>query len=375
MSHIVLRCPSCDASHAPGMERLECGDCGAPLEVGYLDRGASAPASTERATLKVPSPLHDQASALTLGEGNTPCIKLDSVGRKLGIERLYAKLEFLNPTGSFKDRGTAVMMSAAREHGVAEVVEDSSGNAGASVSAYAARAGIKAHVFAPASAPPAKLQQIRVYGAQAHLIEGSREKTTAAAVEYARRHSLVYASHALSPYFLEGTKTFAYEVAAQLAGRLPEHIVFPVGNGSLYIGTFRGFEELREAGAIARLPRLHCVQSDAVKPVASAFAGREWGPGDARPTVAGGIAVAAPPRLDRMVSILQATEAEATTVSEGQIKRWQRLLAEEEGIFAEPTSAAAFVGVENLAAQGAFGANETVLVPVTGFGLKDRPPE
>ena len=146
---------------------------------------------------------------MSLNEGGTPCVELSATGRMLGLTQLFAKLEFLNPTGSFKDRGTAIMMSAAREHGVTEVVEDSSGNAGASVSAYAARAGIKAHVFAPSNAPQAKLQQIRVYGAETHLIEGSREATTEAALGYQKAGELVYASHNMSPYFIEGTKTLA----------------------------------------------------------------------------------------------------------------------------------------------------------------------
>ena len=151
--------------------------------------------------------------------------------------------------------------------------QDSSGNAGASVAAYAAAAGIKAHIFAPSTAPQAKLKQISVYGAQAHLIDGPRAASTAAAVAFCAERGLVYASHALSPYFLEGTKTFAYEVVRQLHDGLPEYVVFPVGNGSLLIGAFRGFEELRRAGAVGRVPRLHCAQAQAVKPVVAAYSG------------------------------------------------------------------------------------------------------
>ena len=231
--------------------------------------------------------------AVSLGEGNTPIVSLPSVASRLGIQSLDAKLEYINPTGSFKDRGTAVVIAAAKQHGVSEVVEDSSGNAGASVSAYAARAGMKAHIFAPSSAPQAKLRQIVAYGAQVHSIPGPREATTAAAVEYATVHSLVYASHVLSPYFVEGTKLFAYEIFHRSGDRMPQHIVMPVGNGSLLLGALKGFSELKRGGHITEIPRLHAVQAKNVMPIVAAFQGLTDAPPIAT-TVAGGIAVGNP---------------------------------------------------------------------------------
>ena len=244
-----LRCSSCQKRHPTDMLTLACGRCAGPLEVDYLQPTRRPPPED------TPLPVHTPSLVASLGEGDTPYVQLPAAGRLLGIERLFGKLEFLNPTGSFKDRGSAMMMAAAVEHGVEEVVEDSSGNAGASVAAYAARAGIKAHIFVPDAAPEAKLRQIRAYGAELHAIEGSREDATAAAVAFYRERGLVYASHSLSPYFLEGTKSFAYEVArgADSLPGLPDHIIFPVGNGSLYIGAWRGFEELRAAGHAARV--------------------------------------------------------------------------------------------------------------------------
>ena len=191
---------------------------------------------------------------------------------------MVAKLEFMNPTGSFKDRGTATMLSVAMEHGVEAVVEDSSGNAGASVSAYAARAGIEAHVFAPATAPEAKMGQIRVYEASTHPTPGPREASTEAAVDFQRQHGMVYASHNLSPYFVEGTKTFAYEVTHRWAAG-PDHIVIPVGNGSLLLGAWKGYLELISQGAVAQMPKLHAIQAEAVMPLAAAFMGTDWKPG------------------------------------------------------------------------------------------------
>jgi threonine synthase len=290
------------------------------------------------------------------------------------MRHLHGKLEFLNPTGSFKDRGTAVMLSVAMEHGVTELVEDSSGNAGASVSAYSARACIKAHVFVPAGAPQAKLRQIGVYGSEVHPIEGTRDAVTAAAMDYHRQHGLVYASHMLSPYFAEGTKTFAYEVARQFDGSLPGHIVVPVGNGSLFIGAYKGFCELKAAGIIDDIPRLHCVQARSVMPLVAAFTDQSWDAGAASRTVAGGIAIAAPSRQDQIIDILRLVDGTAVAVEESSIVQMQQDLAEREGIFAEPTSAAAFAGLEIIMKQGVILENDTVLVPVTGFGLKDEAP-
>ena len=371
MSHIRLRCTACGAGHGADMGTLACRECGSPLQVEYQDEAARPAAPAGPNGTKFSSPVHDSSVSVSLGEGKTPCVQLTKSAESLGLNELYAKLEFLNPTGSFKDRGTAVMMSVARENGVTEIVEDSSGNAGASVSAYAARAGIKAHIFAPATAPAAKLRQIRVYGAEVHAIPGSRGDTTAAAVAFYKERGLVYASHVLSPYFLEGTKTFAYEVAEQFGTEMPDHIVFPVGNGSLLIGAWIGFAELQDAGRVARTPRLHCVQAGAVMPVAAAYQSSSWRLADAGKTVAGGIAVATPARQRQMLDVLRSTGGAAVAVEEDDILRWKERLARTEGIFAEPTSAAAFSGLELLVRQGSVAAGDTVLVPVTGFGLKD----
>ena len=348
------------------MYTLACTQCGSPLKVDYAD---AVPAD---GTMRLP--LHEPSAAVTLGEGNTPIVRLPAAGDLAGVEGLYAKLEFANPTGSYKDRGSTVMMSAAKEHGVTEVVEDSSGNAGASVAAYAARAGIGAHIFALASAPKAKLQQISVYGAKLHAVEGPREATTVAARRFFEDRRLVYASHTLSPFFIEGIKSFAYEVATQLADAIPDHVLFPVGNGSLLIGAFKGFEELVAQGRIPRIPRLHAIQAAAVMPVVASVTGEPWSKEEAAPTVAGGISVVDPLHLHRMAPIVHATGGAAAAVGEDDILRWQKLLAQKEGVFGEPTSAAAFAGLQVLVGRGVIGRDDTVLVPVTGSGLKDAAP-
>ena len=355
MNTHTLRCTACSRDHSPDIRTLACVGCSAPLIVAY--------SSESQPTLGIPP--------VSLGEGHTPVVPLSNIAESLGLRSLYAKLEFTSPTGSFKDRGTSVMLAAARHFGVDEIVEDSSGNAGASVAAYSARCGIKAHIFAPDSAPRAKLDQVKVYGAETHQIPGPREAAADAALAFCEENSLVYASHNLSPYFLEGTKTFAHELPTDFPDSLPHHIVMPVGNGSLFLGTWIGLQELRLRGAIDSLPKLHAVQADTVTPIVAAFRSQPWSPDPTKRTIAGGISVAAPPRLQHVLGVLGECDGHAIAVPDSEIKAWQSRLARTEGLFCEPTSAAALAGLAKLIESGVIGDNEPVLVPITGSGLKD----
>ena len=368
MSHIALVCTECSHPHEADMLTLRCARCGSPLDVEYKDPNRH---SIEWHGVKMPVPFHSDSPTATMGEGHTPVVPLPRVCEALGARSLFGKLELMNPTGSFKDRGAATMLSVAVEQGVCEVVEDSSGNAGAAIAAYAARVGIEAHIFAPATAPRAKTSQIQVYGAEMHPVPGPREASTEAALQYQREHGIVYASHNLSPYFLEGVKTFAYEVAAQMSPT-PDHIVIPVGNGSLLIGAWKGYIELLRGGVVNGMPNLHAVQADAVKPIAAQFAGEQWTAGGS--TVAGGISVGSPPRKNQVIRAISDTGGVAISVSDESILIWQTFLASSEGIFAEPTSAAALAGLEKLIGSGTIGPDETALVAITGFGLKDALP-
>jgi threonine synthase len=308
--------------------------------------------------------------ANSLGEGDTPLVLMEKTGDSLGLNTLWGKLEFMAPTGSFKDRGSAVLTTMGRDLGVTEFIEDSSGNAGASLSAYAAAAGLKAHVFAPASAASGKLDQIQIFGASLHKIEGPRQAATDAAEAFVKERGLVYMSHNLSPYFSEGMKAAAYEIVDVLDDNI-DHVVLPVGNGSLLIGMVRGFQELVEAGVIGRIPLFHGVQSHAVRPVVAALNGEEWSHDDAQPTNASGIAVSKPPRLAEMVEAIRSTNGSGITVSEDSLTDWQKRLSSSEGIFAEMTSAGAFAGLEKLIESGVIDRESNVCVPITGSGLKE----
>ena len=367
--HYVFSCSECLEEFEPSSTLVNCKNCGAPMDVKYTDADLIQWNGNNTYL-----PISDRTSYLSLGEGNTPIVELSNIGNLIGGQ-IHSKMEFMNPTGSFKDRGSAIMISALKGMNVSEIVEDSSGNAGASISAYSARAGIKAHIFAPSTAPKPKLEQIAVYGAQTHLIEGARDDSTKAAILYSSSNSIPYASHNLSPFFIEGTKLFAHEIYRDMNGNLPDHIVIPVGNGSLFLGAWKGFSELKEQGLITHIPKLHCIQARSVMPIVSAASGEKWGPEDVKPTIAGGIAVGSPPRLKQVTKVLKLSTGTSMSVSENEIREWQFLLAMREGLYIEPTSAAAFAGAKHLLETKVIQKNDSVLIPITGFGLKDNPPE
>ena len=310
---------------------------------------------------------------VSLGEGDTPLVALPRWGSAHGLPRLMAKLEYVSPTGSFKDRGAATVISVLAGAGVTSIVEDSSGNAGAAMAAYAARAGLRAQIFVPASAPAAKRDQIAGYGAKVVAIAGTREDVAAAAEQAAQADDVAYASHARHPAFVEGTKTFGHEVAAALADDPPLHIVLPVGNGGLLLGAFKAYRELAAAGYPAPLPRLHAAQAGACAPLAAAFAAGADEPLtiQARPTVAGGVAVGRPARGGEVLAAIRASGGSVAEVDDDTARATRADLSRLEGLDLEYTSAVAFAATAQLRATGVIRSDDRVLVVATGSGLKD----
>lgn len=369
----IFSCSSCECTYEPSPNTLSCRSCEAPLNVIYYEELSHSACPAGWTGPDIPLPVVQQSDYITLGEGNTPIVKLKNSNGVLP-ENVYAKLEYQNPTGSFKDRGTAIMLSVLNTMGVTELVEDSSGNAGASISAYSANSNIRAHIFAPETTPLSKMIQIQIYGAETYSIPGTREDATFAAREFAKKFSHIYASHNLSPYFIEGTKIFAYELFDQLANEMPDDIIMPVGNGSLYLGMWKGINELHEKGLITKIPRLHCVQARAVMPIVAAHNGEFWDKAKLGLTKAGGIAVGSPPRLHQVLDVLKKSNGSSIAVDEDEITLWHTRLPKSEGIYAEPTSAAAFAGAQKLLEMGVIESASRVLIPVTGFGMKDKDP-
>lgn len=308
--------------------------------------------------------LVDAADAVTMGEGWTPLVP----GEWDGVPVLY-KLEFMMPTGSFKDRGMTVMVSYLRSRGVTSVLEDSSGNAGASLSAYAAAAGMRCRILVPETASYPKIAQIAACGADVVTIRGSRQDVADAAL--AMSGEIFYASHNWQPFFAEGTKTLAYELWEQLGFRAPGNVVVPVGYGANVLGCDRGYSELERNGEIARVPRLYGVQAANCAPFHAAYqAGVEhFVPAPVRPTVAEGIASSKPTRMREVLAPVRASGGEIVAVTEDEIVRALGALAKK-GLYVEPTSAAAAAGLSQLIARGAIGKGETTVLVLTGSGLK-----
>jgi len=302
--------------------------------------------------------------AVSMGEGWTPIVR----GRWSGAPVVY-KLEFMMPTGSFKDRGMTVMVSYLKSRGVDRVLEDSSGNAGASLSAYAAAAGMRCRILVPETASPAKIAQIAAGGADVVTIPGSRQDVAEAALRQSAE--IFYASHNWQPFFVEGTKTLAFELWEQLGFRAPDNVVVPLGYGSNVLGCERGFAELVRAGETARRPRLFGVQAANCAPYHAAFrAGADrLVPTEIAPTIAEGIASAKPTRVVEVLQAVRDTGGSIAAVTEAEIVDALGALARS-GLYVEPTSAAAAAGLTRLLADGAIAPHETTVLVLTGSGLK-----
>jgi threonine synthase len=393
-----LRCSECGETYR---DRWRC-RCGAPLD--FADPPApdgAAPASDSfdaRDGLWAFDDLlavgDDPRDRVTLGEGMTPLVDADRSedGAAAGKPDRHPwnasfKLEYVFPTGSFKDRGATTTLTRARELGVERVVEDSSGNAGAAVATYAARAGIDAEIYVPADAKESKLTAIRRAGAEPVRIEGTRGDVTDACVAALGEvddaagddadagvgddgDSAWYASHAWNPAFFEGTATVAYEIALQRGWDAPDAVVTPLGHGTLFLGAYRGFRRLERAGWIDAVPRLYGAQAAGVAPIVRALHGAEAADPDGKVNeAADGIQIAEPVRAREIRDAIDATGGDAVAVTEAAASReLDRLHAA--GFYTEPTCAVAPAALRALRDRGAIGPDEDVVVPLTGSGLK-----
>ncbi len=299
---------------------------------------------------------------VTLGEGDTPLVASEVDGYPV-----YFKLDYLNPTASHKDRGMTVMMSALRHYGITSAVEDSSGNAGASFSAYAARAGVAARVFVPASAAAGKLAQMRIFGATVEAVAGPRSKASDA-VQAAAAKGVCYASHNYNPLNIVGLATAAYEIVAQL-GRAPAIVITPAGNGAYMIALHRGFKALQAAGVIEQLPRMIGVQAEACAPLWAAYA---LGP-DAvgfvteGETLAEGVRIRYPVHGDATLQAASESHGYLVAVSEQQIDAGRNVLARL-GFYVEHTSAIVWTALRQVLAENKPAG--PLVIMLTGSGLK-----
>ncbi len=300
---------------------------------------------------------------ISLGEGWTPLLRLEPGSEQL----IYVKNETLNPTGSFKDRGAAFLINTIQGEDKI-VIDDSSGNAGAALAAYAARSGHPARIFVPASAPEAKKAQIQRYGAELIPIEGDRDAVAQAADAFSQQPNVFYASHVWHPGYALAMQTIAWEIWEQLGRRAPDWVVLPAGNGSLLRGVRWGFRSLQKARYIRTLPRLVAVQAEHCAPLAAFMAGT-YRPGhfQARPTRADGVAIPNPPLIEAMAAAVRKTQGRVITIPEEAISQAQTQLMHR-GFFVEPSAALPYAALTHL--EKLIHPNDTVILILTGHGFK-----
>ena len=305
--------------------------------------------------------LPEDVQPVSLGEGRTPIVSRHFEGADLTF-----KLDFLQPSGSFKDRGASVLISLVKSLGVSQVVEDSSGNAGAAVSAYAAAAGIGCTVYVPDYTPEGKLIQMKLFGSEVVKVPGKRQETNRAAIKASGKS--YYASHLWNPYFIMGLQSAAFEIWEQYGGALPRRVIVPIGGGGFLEGLHSGFCALRNAGYVKEIPPLIGVQAEKCPPIHRAFQEglADYAEMEVDTTVAEGIAVQKPPRAKAVLQALRESGGWTVGVTEEEILFAEMALFSM-GLFVEPTSAAALAAWRKLATKEKAGS----LIVLTGNGLKE----
>lgn len=320
-------------------------------------------------------PLAAESAWLSLGEGNTPVLPANAAAHWCGLDQLQLKLDHLNPSGSFKDRATAVGIAHARDQDATTVLCASSGNAAGSTAAYAAHAGMRAVVLMPESVPPGKLTMAQAHGAAVVRVRGDYSNSFVAGRELARRCGWVNLTTTyVNPVAVAGLKSTAYELAEQLCA-VPDWIVVPVGAGPLVHGILSGYQDLLDADAVDRLPRIAAVQAAGCAPIVEAFTRGRTGVtawSEVRTVVSG---IADPLRGypgdgTYTLRLVRQSGGAAVAVSDADISAAIRLLTHEQGLLLEPAAAASVAGARDLRRREVIRQDELVVCMLTGHGLK-----
>lgn len=360
-----LVCTSCGKIHSTNYKGFKC-SCGGLLDLQFSAKFPINEIKNRKPTMwryREAIPIENNEDVVSFDEGFTPLLPLLVNGKEVLV-----KQDHLFQTGSYKDRGASVLISHAKEMGIKEIVEDSSGNAGAAIAAYATKAGMKCDVYLPYKTSSAKISQIKAYFAIVHEISGPRENATRAVMKAAE--NTFYASHVYNPFFLHGTKTFAYEVVEQLSWKPPDTVILPVGNGTLLLGAYIGFVDLFKARIIEKIPKFIAVQAFNCDPLAVAFSkGFYAAKIYTKKTIAEGIAIAKPARAKQIIDVVKKTKGHFITVKESEIVQSLKWMAKK-GYHVEPTTAATFAGLKKYVNEG-IGEDELIVSTITGHGLKD----
>jgi threonine synthase len=319
-------------------------------------------------------PVQTPEHVITLGEGDTPLLRLPRLGAKTGFTNLFIKDESLNPTGSFKARGLAAAISRAKELGVEKVVIPTAGNAGGAMAAYASRGGLQSYIFMPRDTPIANIKESRIAGATVILIQGLISEAAGMAGEKARNEGWFDVSTFKEPYRAEGKKVMGFEIAEGFQWTLPDVIIYPTGGGTGLFGIWKAIQEMAELGWLntTSYPRMVAVQADGCAPVVRAveknmpfcdfFVGAK--------THASGLRVPKSFADQLILQTIRDSKGTAVGVSEEAITAAQLELAAVEGLFVAPEGAATLAGLEVLKQRGWVSADERVLLLNTGTGLK-----
>jgi len=380
LSH--LKCSGCGVEYAHHEVHTFCAACQSPLLAIYdlesarlkVDRDEISHRKRGMWRWRELLPVLKETNQIFLGEGDTPLLILPRLGHELKLDRLYVKDESSNPTGSFKARGLAAAISKAKELGVEKVIIPTAGNAGGAMAAYAARAGLKAHIFMPKDTPIANIEESRMMGAEVVLVDGLISDAAKLAGEKARAEGWFDLSTFKEPYRVEGKKVMGYELAESFDWELPDVIIYPTGGGTGLVGMWKAFAELEALGWLknTKRPRMVAVQADGCAPVVKAFEAKAaacdfW---NGAHTIASGLRV---PKsfADRLIlQDIYDSAGIAIAVSDEALQDSQRQLARLEGIFAAPEGAATLAALQQLIAQGWVTRDERIVLFNTGSGLK-----
>lgn len=376
----TLACPKCQQEVPPADWQFLCADCRMILDVQVDLSRLSADFQDKLLRRQDPTiwkwheflPVEDLSCIVSLGEGYTPLLHTEALAAATGLERLHIKNDTLLPTGSLKDRSNAVGISKAKEFGVTTAAVVSTGNAAASVAAYAAVAGMQAVVIISASTSPQKVAQAAIYGARIIPVEGPYDQVAniyrAALEEFGWYDCL-----SSNPYRMEGKKSYAYEAWEQLDGEVPDWMFHCTAGGAGVVAAYKGFRELKGLGWVEKLPRMVVAQADACAPVVRAFerGADEVTPVEAGETIAESIRVGKPsPMATRALWDVRASGGAAVGVTDDEIRSTQSLLARRAGVFGEPGGVVSVAAALKLKTQGRIRPDDLVVCTVSGHGLK-----
>ena len=358
---MVFACTKCKNEYDYNIPRWRC-DCGAHLKLRYDVVFTKEDIKTERLNMwryEKAYPMPYEEITVTYNEGLTPLVKLDWDNFNVRV-----KMEMLMPSCSFKDRGTVMAINYLKKHGIKFITEDSSGNAGASVSAYCALAGIKCAIYVPAGNSPGKFVQAKAYGAEVNPTPGTRDDVAKAA----QVHAESYSGHNWHPMFEPGYKSVAYEIWEQSGFKAPDAVFTPCGGGGLTLGLVQGFNDLLKNKQISKVPKIYATQPENCNPIYRMFHGIE-GELVPTPTIAEGTSIAKPVKIKEIVEGVRASGGEMVSVTDPQIKAALPVIWGK-GVFLEPTSAIAIAAFIKLKEEGKVKASDDIVIMASGNGLK-----